>query len=187
MNKNPEPEGNVFTLIKDLNLLQISNHDEGRKSSYNNLYSPEHLSMQSEDFFRSSSVDYFRSSSITIPAMNQEDLLKTKYTSKNQYTRQDFEILCTIGEGAYSKVVKARHNKSQEIYAIKITEKRLMEKEEKMYQIYIENEILNFCNHPNIIEIFGIYEDEDKIYMVIEYCAKGDLSDFVVANCKIKF
>jgi len=47
----------------------------------------------------------------------------------------------------------------------------------------LENEILTNLNHDNIIKIFGIFEDNMKLYIVLEYCACGDFYDFLKMNC----
>jgi serine/threonine protein kinase len=31
-------------------------------------------------------------------------------------------------------------------------------------------EKLSFIDHPNIVKIYGIFEQDDKIYVVLEFC-----------------
>jgi 3-phosphoinositide dependent protein kinase-1 len=106
-------------------------------------------------------------------------------TSKNVFLPSDFKNTSTIGCGNYSKVLKAKHKNTEQVYAVKIIDKKFMEKEKKFYQIYVENEVLNMCNHPNIIKIFGAYQDEEKVYLVLEHCTKGDLEEYIRNNCKL--
>ena len=68
------------------------------------------------------------------------------------------------------------------IYAIKIIDKKKIDRENRTYQIFVENEMLNLCDNINIISIYGYYEDIDKFYLVEEYCKKGDLSKFLENN-----
>lgn len=176
---------NIFNLIQELEGLCIKDSDKCKSASI--LSSP-----NEENFFRSSSVDYFRGSNISnnLSLENQTILIdqKKNLISKNIYNPEDFKTICTIGSGAYSKVVKARHIKTKEIYAIKIIDKHFMEKEKKYYQIHLENELLNMCDCPNIIKVYGAYEDDFYIYLVLEYCGKGDLGNFISKNgrCSIK-
>ena len=37
-------------------------------------------------------------------------------------------------------------------------------------------------DHPNIIKLFEIYEDTDSIYLVQEFCAGGELFDYIWEN-----
>ena len=48
----------------------------------------------------------------------------------------------------------------------------------------MESEVLRMVDHPNVIKIFGIFEDNDKIYTVLEYCSAGDFFEFIANNCK---
>jgi len=68
------------------------------------------------------------------------------------------------------------------VFAIKIIEKSFMKHEKKLHQIYLENEILSKLSHPNIIKIYGIFEERSKIYIVLEYCEKGDFFEFIKNN-----
>jgi len=38
-----------------------------------------------------------------------------------------------------------------------------------------ENEIINRLDHPNIMKIFELYEDQKRFYLVMEFCSGGDL------------
>ena len=55
-------------------------------------------------------------------------------------------------------------------------------KKNKLYQIYLENELLLDLSHPNIIKIYGIFEENDKIYIVLEYCEKGEFNELLKNN-----
>jgi 3-phosphoinositide dependent protein kinase-1 len=58
--------------------------------------------------------------------------------------------------------------------------------ENKLYQIYIENEILQKVYHPNILKCEGIFEENDKIFMVIEYLQNKDFYEFLKINSNFK-
>jgi hypothetical protein len=184
---NKHEHDNIFTLLNDMENLLIetqsgeNNFSPGKKKQGSPAFE--------DDFFRSSSLDYFRESCMSISSnnlfqdINGKNVHKVlKLTSKNSFIKKDFDILSTIGEGAYAKVYKIKHIESNQIYAMKVIEKRLLEKEEKLYQVYVENEILNICNHPNIINIYGAFEDNEYVYMVLEYCSMGDLAEFINQN-----
>jgi len=134
---------------------------------------------------RCSSLEYFRglssvsSTSCVGDYCEKENSQKFHYTSKINFDADDFESLNLLGSGAYAKVYKVRHKKSGEIYALKKIDKHLMEKEEKLFQIYLENEFLYLLNHPNVVKTFGIYEDEEKINIVLEYVPKGTLTQYI--------
>jgi len=189
MMKNQEDEDqNIFNLINEIQNLKI----EKQKSSESNGKNYGDLgSMNQEEYNGTSSFEYFRNSSGNISKNDDydnyfDDVEEFEHTmiSKNSFRPQDFFVLSTIGKGAYAKVALAKLKKTGVLYAIKIFEKKWMEKENKKYHIYVENDILNSLSHPNIINIHGSYEDSFSIYLVLEYCSKGDLADFIQKYCK---
>jgi len=133
---------------------------------------------------RSSSADYFRSRSFVSSNSNTDTIelnkeKKFNFTSKFKFSEDDFEWMNLLGSGAYAKVYKARNKKTGEIYAIKIIDKIMIEKKGKLHQIFCENEFLNILDHPNIVKTYGVYEDEEKINIVLEYIPKGSLNSFI--------
>lgn len=49
----------------------------------------------------------------------------------------------------------------------------------------VRNEILimeRVSVHPNIVQIFGAYEDNDNVHIVLELCTGGDLFDRIVSK-----
>jgi len=87
----------------------------------------------------------------------------------------DFEILEKLGEGSFGKVYKARHKLTNVIYAIKSIDK--LNKNNQVGKPYFrrEIEIMYKVNHPNIVRLYGHFEDDFNIYFVLEYIPKGNL------------
>ena len=140
--------------------------------------------------------DYFKCSDMSATSENALDELlckmsinktkndeKTKFIVKNDFSKIDFEILGFLGKGNFANVLKARLISKNKIYALKVVDKSHLEKEDKLYQVFVENEVLRIFDHPNIIKIYGIFEENDKIYTVLEYCSAGDFYEFIVNNC----
>jgi serine/threonine protein kinase len=38
---------------------------------------------------------------------------------------------------------------------------------------------LKLLDHPNIIKLYEVYEDENAVYLVQEYCDGGELFDYI--------
>lgn len=55
-----------------------------------------------------------------------------------------------------------------------------------------EIEILKICQHPNIIRLLDVFENQDYIYIVMEYLKGGDLfnylekRDFTISESKAR-
>lgn len=72
--------------------------------------------------------------------------LENEYISKTGHSVRpkpsDFEILEEIGDGNYTKVFKAKHRHSNQIYAIKVIDKATIERMKRRQHPNISNEIL---------------------------------------------
>ena len=64
---------------------------------------------------------------------------------------------------------------SKFICAIKIIEKNLLKEEEITEQFIRELKIQLFLNHPNVIKMYGYFDDLINIYIVLELGLGGQL------------
>jgi len=89
-----------------------------------------------------------------------------------------------IGEGTFSSVYKGKNLTNQ----INVAVKKINRKGLKKMRSYIDREIkiMKKLNHKNILKLYDvIYEDyqgEENIYIILEYCSRGDLSKFLNGN-----
>ena len=103
--------------------------------------------------------------------------------NKNSLFKEaDFIKISKLGNGAYGQVFKIMHKETNKIYALKEINKCKLTKENKSYQIYVENEILQLCSHKNIVNYYGFYENKYTFAIIEEYCPYGDLSNFLNEN-----
>ena len=100
----------------------------------------------------------------------------------SKYNESDFVKIARLGNGSYGHVFKVRHKETNNIYALKEINKLKLNKENKMHQIYVENEMLKLCSHENIVKYYGFYENQHSFSIVEEYCPYGDLSTFLNEN-----
>ena len=107
-----------------------------------------------------------------------------KLNSRKTFTKNDFEILSISGKGAYGTVLKVnlKGDNSKKLYAIKVIDIYTMIKYNKLYQVYLENEILSLLDSPYIVNVVGGFQSESKIYIVMEYVNNGDFSDLLRLN-----
>nr|QBK87279.1 MAG: putative serine/threonine protein kinase [Marseillevirus LCMAC201] len=80
-----------------------------------------------------------------------------------------------IGKGSFSKVYKGFNTDTDEISALKIIDK-LSLKPELVTRLHDEIALLTQLKHPHIAQLKEFLEDEDNFYLVLEYCAGGDLA-----------
>ncbi|KAI4903827.1 hypothetical protein NFI96_009640 [Prochilodus magdalenae] len=96
-----------------------------------------------------------------------------KHNLKHRY-----EFLGTLGTGTYGKVKKAKE-RSGRMVAIKSIRKENIKDEQDLTHIRREIEIMSSLNHPYIITIYEVFENKDKIVIVMEYASRGDLFDYI--------
>ena len=82
----------------------------------------------------------------------------------------------TLGQGAFGLVRLCQHRESRKVFAIKIMQKRAIEKQQ-IYITLLKNEltILGEKSHPNIIRIVDLVEDNDNYYIISEVVKGGEL------------
>jgi calcium-dependent protein kinase len=90
----------------------------------------------------------------------------------------DYELFNEIGKGGFGSVFKAKDRKTNEVRAIKKINKSSLTPEEKS-SLVNEFDILSSLDHPNIIKLYDIYDDQNDLYVVTELCEGGDLLRFV--------
>eukprot|EP01156_Anaeramoeba_ignava_P001960 Anaeramoba_ignava/a217204_6345.p2 GENE.a217204_6345~~a217204_6345.p2 ORF type:complete len:252 (-),score=66.47 a217204_6345:1051-1806(-) len=87
-----------------------------------------------------------------------------------------FELMEELGKGSYGSVHKAMHRGTRAIYAIKMI---CIEAEEDIADIKTEINILKKCSHKNIVRYYGTYFKTDSLWIVMEYCGGGSVSDII--------
>ena len=94
----------------------------------------------------------------------------------------DFIIIKELGVGSYGRVILVQHKLTQAKYAIKCIDKRnKVNIEEKPY-FRREIEIMYRVHHPNVVKLFGHFEDNKYCYFIMEYIPGGNIYNLVPKN-----
>ena len=91
----------------------------------------------------------------------------------------NYEILSILGEGTFGIVKLVQDKKTKEKVAIKILEKKKIKTEEDKRRVQTEIEILQKMSHINVIKAKKILKDSENIYIMMEYCEKGELFHYI--------
>ena len=97
----------------------------------------------------------------------------------------DYLIKQTIGEGTFSKVKLGINMFTGQKVAIKILDKLKLIEEEGIERVLREIKISSELNHPNIIRIYKILEDDKYYLVVMEYCEEGELFNYIVKKNRL--
>ncbi|XP_031515006.1 myotonin-protein kinase isoform X5 [Papio anubis] len=89
--------------------------------------------------------------------------------------RDDFEILKVIGRGAFSEVAVVKMKQTGQVYAMKIMNKWDMLKRGEVSCFREERDVLVNGDRRWITQLYFAFQDENYLYLVMEYYVGGDL------------
>jgi len=95
-------------------------------------------------------------------------------SEKRRDPTKDFSLVEKLGEGSYGSVWKAVHMKTGTTTAIK-----RVPVENDLDEILNEIKIMKQCRSPYIISYYGSYFKENELWIVMEYCGAGSVSDLM--------
>ncbi|XP_028966927.1 rho-associated protein kinase 1 [Galendromus occidentalis] len=101
---------------------------------------------------------------------------KSREITKWRTNDKDFDVLKTIGKGAFGMVQLVRHLPTRKIYAMKMLNKQEMVKRSEPTCFWEERYILVNANSEWIVKLYYAFQDVKYLYMVMDYMAGGDLA-----------
>jgi len=84
-----------------------------------------------------------------------------------------------IGRGGFSVVVEGTSKKTGEKFAIKCIKKTMVEGED-IKLLRREVQIMKKVNHPNVLKLYEVFEDDEEFFLVMELVIGKELFDKIV-------
>lgn len=101
-------------------------------------------------------------------------------TSNRQHKlKSRFTVIRKLGKGTYGKVQLAINKETGQEVAIKTIKKTKIENEQDLQRVRREIQIMSSIEHPHIIHIYEVFENKDKIVLVMQYAPGGELYEHV--------
>jgi aurora kinase len=94
---------------------------------------------------------------------------------ERECVQKDFKWVSKLGEGGFGKVYLGEHLKSTRQFAVKVVSKDLVRHQKMENQIRREVKIMYSLDHPNIIRIRNHFEDDDNLFLIMEYAHGTEL------------
>jgi p70 ribosomal S6 kinase len=99
---------------------------------------------------------------------------------------EDFEIKKVLGTGGFAKVFQVRKMNGKDkgtIYAMKVLKKAALVRNKQTKTIEreinihakLERDVLEAVKHPFIVDLIYAFQAQNKVYLVLEYLAGGEL------------
>ncbi|KAF5917505.1 hypothetical protein HPG69_017397, partial [Diceros bicornis minor] len=101
-------------------------------------------------------------------------LKKLDEDSLTKQPEEVFDVLEKLGEGSYGSVYKANHKETGQIVAIK-----QVPVESDLQEIIKEISIMQQCDSPHVVKYYGSYFKNTDLWIVMEYCGAGSVSDII--------
>lgn len=93
--------------------------------------------------------------------------------------KETYKIEATIGRGTFATVKRAKNRATGERFAVKVLAKRRMSDEDKANML-VEIDILKSMDHPNIVRLIEVFEDDRHWCLVMELMKGGELFDKIL-------
>uniref|UniRef100_A0A8C5AMJ3 non-specific serine/threonine protein kinase n=1 Tax=Gadus morhua TaxID=8049 RepID=A0A8C5AMJ3_GADMO len=106
--------------------------------------------------------------------VSQRQLKKLSEDSLTKQPEEVFDVLEKLGEGSYGSVYKAIHKESGQVVAIK-----QVPVESDLQEIIKEISIMQQCDSPYVVKYYGSYFKNTDLWIVMEYCGAGSVSDII--------
>ena len=91
----------------------------------------------------------------------------------------DFTLIKELGVGSFGRVLLVQHKMTQANYAIKAIDKRTNTNIQEKPYFRREIEIMYRIHHPNVVKLFGHFEDNTYCYFIMEYIPGGNIYSYV--------
>ena len=98
----------------------------------------------------------------------------------------DFQIIKELGAGSFGHVYLVTHKVTKAQYAIKAIDKRNKTNQEEKPYFRREIEVMYSIHHPNVVKLYGHFEDNNYCYFIMEYISKGNVYSLIPQDKKKK-
>ncbi|XP_018649569.1 protein kinase [Schistosoma mansoni] len=92
----------------------------------------------------------------------------------NKDPKEEYKLIQSIGTGTYGEVYKAIRLRTKEFAAVKIIK---VDAKDDVRAILQEIQTLRECRHCNIVQFFGSYFRNNKLWICMEFCGGFSMQD----------
>jgi protein kinase A len=87
----------------------------------------------------------------------------------------DFHLLRTLGTGSFGRVHLSQSRHNGRYYAIKVLKKTEVVRLKQVEHTNNEKHILEAVGNPFLVNLWGTFQDDANLYMVMDYVPGGEL------------
>ncbi|KAF2763060.1 serine/threonine-protein kinase-like protein [Pseudovirgaria hyperparasitica] len=128
--------------------------------------------------------DSFASSGVSLSSRSSDEMTVAQVARQSMYNPfppnkkwhlSMFEIGKPLGKGKFGRVYLAKEKATGFVCALKVLHKSEISQGKVEKQVRREVEIQSNLCHPNVLKMFGHFHDSKRIFLIIEFAARGEL------------
>lgn len=104
------------------------------------------------------------------------------YAKGYQIGPEDFKAHQLLGTGSFGEVFLVEEIATKELYAMKVLSKEKTYAQSLLKYAFAERAIMRemtLINHPYIVKIKYAFQTTESLYMILQFCSGGDLSQYL--------
>ncbi len=91
-----------------------------------------------------------------------------------------------LGSGSFGEVYLVQKKDTKAFYAMKVLKKHQVFKQNLKRYVRAERDILTIMNHPFIVKLNFAFQDNKRLYMLLDYCPGGDLGQIMLKSKRMQ-
>lgn len=122
------------------------------------------------------------------PISNIDKYMSSLTLNENPRKRlslDDFTIKQTVGIGSSARVHLVKSKANGKYYAMKAISKKDILSKRQVQHAQNERETLSYVNHPFLVKLWGTFQSESHVFLIMDYAPGGELFR-VIRNKKVK-
>jgi len=117
--------------------------------------------------------------------VNRDMTLKTLFSQ--QFSLLNLDLLETLGTGTFGRVRLVKSLEDERYYALKVMKKARVAKLRQLEHIQNEVKILSRVRCAFITELFAVFQDDNNLYLLLEFVPGGELFSHLRRQEKFSF
>jgi protein-serine/threonine kinase len=105
----------------------------------------------------------------------EKSSIETSISCSQTTLLDDYQVIKKIGSGSFGKVYMIKSKKNNQIYALKLIDKKKLSNDKQFEMLKTEKRILESIDHPYINKVHSTSESDSKLLFIMDYYDGGDI------------